>query len=161
MNHNVWSFIFCVTDLPGSPHNFLGNLFCQQVLKRNFNNKLQISNYDYIHLPPNFDTDKPVLRWFICDLNVNCRLDTNGLLSLPHKVYYVSRQNDEWHVSLYQCIPTRLWLLQLLGCSLPKDQYIESAKKYCGTYYWGGRQEQDMIDEMKNQGLPIEPPQTI
>jgi hypothetical protein len=93
----------CVTDLPGSPqnrHNFLGELFCQQVLKRKFNNKLQVLSYDYMHLPPNFDTVKPVRRWFICDLNVNCRLDKNGVLSLPHEVYYVSRQKDEWYMHL-------------------------------------------------------------
>jgi hypothetical protein len=88
----------CVTDLPGSPqnrHNFLGDLFYKQVLKRDFNNKLQISNYHHMHLPPNFDTDKPVRRWFILDLNVNCRLDRTKILSIPHKVYFVSRQNNK------------------------------------------------------------------
>jgi len=38
-----------------------------------------------MHLSPNFDTEKPVWRWFICDLNVNCRLDRNGELSLSQK----------------------------------------------------------------------------
>jgi len=154
----------CVTDLPGSPqnrHNFLGELFCQQVLKRNFNNKLQTSNYDYMHLPPNFDTDKPVLRWFVCDLNVNCRLDRNELLSLPHRVYFVSRQKDEWYVSPYQYVPTKL-TSNFARLFIPKDQYIECAKEYCGTYYWGGRQEQDMVDQMRElQRLPIETSQAI
>lgn len=117
----------CVTDLPGSPqnrHNFLGELFCRQVLRRSFNNKLQISSYDYMHLPPNFDTDNPVVRWFICDLNVNCRLDRNGLLSLPHKVYYVSRQKDEWYVSPYQYIYSLSSDFGFPGCSFQKTSIL-------------------------------------
>lgn len=93
----------CVTDLPGCPQdrqNYLGGLFCQLVLKRRFNNKIQVSNYDYMHMPPNFDTDKPVRRWFICDLNVNCILSKEEVLSLPHAVYYVSRQSDKWYAIL-------------------------------------------------------------
>ena len=89
----------CVTDLPGLPqnrHNFLGTLFCEQVLNRRFNNQLQVSKYDYMHLPPNFDTDQPVRRWFVCDLNVKGRLSKDDVLSLPHRVYNVSRQDDKW-----------------------------------------------------------------
>jgi hypothetical protein len=88
----------CVTDLPGSPqnrHNVLGNAFCQKILNRDFNNKLQIPNYDYMHLPPEFDTDRPVRRWFVFDLNVNGRLEKDEVLGLPHQVYFVSCQNNE------------------------------------------------------------------
>lgn len=93
----------CVTDLPGCPqdrHNFLGRLFCDQILKRGFNNTIQRLSYDYMHMPPNFDTDKPVRKWFICDLNVNCPLSKKEVLSLPHAVYYVSRQTDKWYAGL-------------------------------------------------------------
>jgi len=122
-----------VTDLPGSPqnrHNTLGNLFCQQILNRNFNNQVQVSNYDYMHLPPNFDTDKPVRRWFVFDLNVNCRLSKEEVLSLPHDVYSVSQQDDEWRF-------------------LEKPHYVDKAKNICSTYCWGGRREQELVAQMK------------
>ena len=32
-----------------------------------------------------------------------------------------------------------------------KEQYIDEAKRRCSTYFWGGRQEQDLIDKMKVQ----------
>ncbi|OCK73608.1 hypothetical protein K432DRAFT_430502 [Lepidopterella palustris CBS 459.81] len=130
----------CVTDLPGSPqnrHNVLGNAFCQQILKRAFNNKLQTSKYDYMHLPPNFDTDKSVRRWFVLDLDVNCRLEKDEVLALHHQVYFVSRQNNEW-------------------VFIPRPQYLVKAKDYCTTYCWGGRQEQDIVEKMRTQGLSIE-----
>ncbi|KIV98884.1 uncharacterized protein PV09_09374 [Verruconis gallopava] len=123
----------CVTDLPGSPqnrHNVLGNAYCKQILKRNFNNQIRATGYDFMHLPPNFDMEKPVRRWFICDLNVNRRLDKEQVLKLPHSVYSVSRHNNEL-------------------IFIPRNQYVKTAKEYCTTYYWGGRQEQDMADTLR------------
>ncbi|KIW05860.1 uncharacterized protein PV09_03063 [Verruconis gallopava] len=123
----------CVTDLPGSPqnrHNVLGNAFCKQILKRDFNSQIQAPSYDFMHIPPNFDTEKPVRRWFICDLNVNRRLNKEQVLELPHSVYSVSRRNNEWNF-------------------IPRNHYVEKAKEYCATYYWGGRQEQDMADTLR------------
>ena len=32
-----------------------------------------------------------------------------------------------------------------------KEQYIDEAKRRCSTYFWGGRQEQDLMDKMKVQ----------
>jgi len=90
-----------VTDLPGCPqdrHNTLGKLFCEHVLHRKFHNKIQVSNYDFMHLPPQLD--KPVRRWFIFDSNVNCPLEKEEVLSLPRSVYYVSRPKDEWRVTV-------------------------------------------------------------
>lgn len=87
-----------VTDLPGSPqnrHNVLGEAVCKQILKRGFNNQIRKSSYDYMHIPPNFDTDKRVRRWFICDLNVKCRLSKEEVFDLPHKVYSISWQKNE------------------------------------------------------------------
>ena len=89
----------CVTDLPGCPqnrHNFLGDLFCRQVLERDFDTSLQILSRDHIHIPADFDTEKPVRRWFVIDLNVNSRLSRDEVKELPHQVYMVSRQDDRW-----------------------------------------------------------------
>ena len=89
----------CVTDLPGNPqarHYTLGDLFCKQVLKRHLNAKLQVSGYDHMYIPPGFDSDQPVKRWFIYDLNVTGRLKEEELLAIPHMVFLASRQNDKW-----------------------------------------------------------------
>lgn len=59
-----------VMDLPGCPqdrHNTLGKLFCEHVLHRQFNNKIQVPNYDFIHLPPQFNKDKPVRAGRVSD----------------------------------------------------------------------------------------------
>lgn len=88
-----------VTDIPGCPqnrHNFIGDLFCNQVLERDFDTRLRTSGRDHIHLSPNFDTVKPVRKWFIIDLDVNGRLSRDEVKELPHQVYTLSRQGDGW-----------------------------------------------------------------
>lgn len=62
----------------------------------NFDTGLQTSGRDHIHLPPNFDTDKPVRKWFIIDLNVNSCLSRDEVKELPHQAYAVSRQDNRW-----------------------------------------------------------------
>ena len=92
----------CVTDLPGCPqnrHNTLADIFCRQVLNRRCCYELQLPAYDYMHIPPHFDTDKPVRRWFVLDLNVQSRLSRDEVLSLPHAVYSVSWQENRWYIN--------------------------------------------------------------
>lgn len=92
----------CAADLPGHPRdreNTVASLFCELVLKREFNRKLRVSTYDFAHTTPGLDTTKPtVRRWFICDLNVTSELTRDELLSLPHSVYSLSLQNGNWYV---------------------------------------------------------------
>ena len=92
-----------VRDLPGPPenrHNFLGDLFCTSVLRRTFQNDVRKPHYDHVHIPPEFDTERAVRKWFILDLNVYCRFDKAEVQKIPHEVYSVSHPNDEWYVSL-------------------------------------------------------------
>ncbi|KAE8389271.1 hypothetical protein BDV23DRAFT_184673 [Aspergillus alliaceus] len=67
----------CVTDIGGNPqrrHNTLGSAFCEEVLHREFRASLQPTGYDHVHIPADFDSVKPVKRWFIFDLNNFYRL---------------------------------------------------------------------------------------
>jgi hypothetical protein len=90
----------CPADLPGHPRdreNAVASLFCKQVLKREFNRKLQVCKYDFSHTTPELDTTEPtVRRWFICDLNVTRELTRDEVLSLHHEVYSISLQNCNW-----------------------------------------------------------------
>jgi hypothetical protein len=89
----------CVTDVPGNPqarHHTLRDLFCNQVLKRPLSATLQVSGYDNIYIPPGFDSDQPVKRWFIYDLNVTGTLEDDELLAIPHMVFLASRQDSAW-----------------------------------------------------------------
>lgn len=88
----------CVTDITGDPqrrHNTLGETFCKQVLGREFRAELQPSCYDHVHIPPDFDSDRPLKRWFILDLGVVQQLTPEAVARLPHSVYLASRQNGK------------------------------------------------------------------
>ena len=89
----------CVTDIPGNPQgrfSLLGDLFCQEFLGRNLDILYQGSSYDHVHIPCDFDSDQPIRRYFIYDLNITGTLQKEELLQLPHLVYYVSRNNGKW-----------------------------------------------------------------
>jgi hypothetical protein len=89
----------CVTDIPGNPlarPNTLGNLFCNYVLHRDLNAQLQVSGFDSMHIPLGFNSEHPVEKWFIYDLNVVSTLEKHELLEIPHQVFLASRQKDDW-----------------------------------------------------------------
>jgi len=89
-----------VTDLPGDiyrRHTTLGELFSAKVLLRSIKQTISIDGYDGIIIPPNFNSEKPISRWFIYDLNVTGKKTQAELLETPHKVYLACKQeNDEW-----------------------------------------------------------------
>lgn len=86
-------------EIPGNPQdrqNTVANLFCEQLLQRPFHRNIDVSGYDFSHATPDFDTDKPVRRWFILDLGVEGTLTRDEVLTLPHEVYLLSKHDDEW-----------------------------------------------------------------
>lgn len=88
----------CVTDIAGDPqrrHNSLGETFCKQVLGRPFHAELQPCCYDHVHIPADFDSDRPLKRWFIFDLGVQQQLPAEAVAQIPHSVYLASCQDDE------------------------------------------------------------------
>ena len=87
-----------ITDLPGTPqerHRSLGDLICQQLLGRKINVSFKDSTYDHIHIPGDFDSDRPVHKYFIYDLNITRALEKEELLQIPHLVYSINRNNDK------------------------------------------------------------------
>lgn len=89
-----------VTDIPGNPQrrpDTLAEAFCSQVLGREFNPTLQPSSYDHVHIPAEFDSDQPLKRWFIIDINVKEQLTTESVKRIPHQVYLASCQHAEWY----------------------------------------------------------------
>ncbi|GMF67424.1 unnamed protein product [Aspergillus oryzae] len=89
----------CVTDIGGNPqrrHSTLGSAFCEEVLNREFRASLQPTGYDHVHIPADFDSTKPVKRWFIFDLDVRAELGADEVAQIPHQVYLASRQGDNW-----------------------------------------------------------------
>jgi methylsterol monooxygenase len=88
----------CVTDIDGFPqrrHVKIGGDFCEIVLNRAFNPTLHPSGYDHIHIPADFDSQKPLKRWFILDLDVTQPLNQEDVLQLPHQVYLASQQSGK------------------------------------------------------------------
>lgn len=91
----------CVTNIPGEicrRPNTLGQIFCTNVLGRNFEHNVELPAYDMVHIPPGFDSEKDVKRWFVCDLNVQCELEREDVEKLPHAVYQASYIDDKWCV---------------------------------------------------------------
>lgn len=123
-----------VTDIPGDPlarSETLGKLFCDEVLRRPFRPALSPSSYDHGHLLPGFDSDEPVSEWFIYDLNVTCELAKDELVNVPHHVFFASLQGgDELRF-------------------IPRPNSAEAAQKRARIYYWGGRNEQQIVRQMR------------
>jgi len=89
----------CVTDIPGPTQkrfHTLGNDFSQYQFKRNIQDEPSSLGYDHPHIPGDFDSDKPLKRWFIYDFNVKGPLTKEQTLALPHEVYLASRQDEDW-----------------------------------------------------------------
>jgi hypothetical protein len=74
----------------------LRNAVCSVVVQRDFQPQLEPSGYDHIHIPPDFDSAKPLKRWFILDLNVIEKLDKTQVSQIPHEVYLASHQEHGW-----------------------------------------------------------------
>jgi hypothetical protein len=88
------------TDLPGEPgkrHNTLAELISANILKRPFRPWPQVKSFDYSHTVPDLDTNQPKRKWFICDFNVKNELSRTEVRLLPHKVYSMSLQDNEWY----------------------------------------------------------------
>jgi hypothetical protein len=88
-----------VTDIPGPNQKrfyTLGNDFSQHQFERTIQDKPSLSGYDHPHIPGDFDSDKPLKRWFIYDFNVEGPLTKEQTLALPHEVYVASRQGEHW-----------------------------------------------------------------
>lgn len=89
----------CVTDIPGElgrRPNTLGEIFCSNVLHRDFNGDIKPSGFDSVHIPPGFESLQPIKRWFVCDLNVVSELGKEELLAIPHLVYHASLIDGKW-----------------------------------------------------------------
>lgn len=87
-----------VTDIPGKPlrrHTTLAEIFCNQVLHRPLNPQPNPSCYDGMHIPEGIDSDNPVKRWLIYDINVQGPLNQEELLDIPHKVFLACKNGEE------------------------------------------------------------------
>ena len=87
-----------VTDVLGNPpkrFRILGDALCQHLFKRDMNAMIDPLGYDACHIPPDFDSETPVRRWFAYDLNVTSVLTTEEVQELPHLVFMASRQQNE------------------------------------------------------------------
>jgi hypothetical protein len=88
----------CVTDIDGCPqrrHVKIGEDFCATMLNRGFNPTLHPAGYDHVHIPADFDSEKPLKRWFILDLDVVQTLNQEDVLQLPHEIYLASQQKGK------------------------------------------------------------------
>jgi methylsterol monooxygenase len=65
------------------------------MLNRPFSPTLHPAGYDHVHIPADFDSLKPLKRWFIVDLDVVQPLNQEDVLQLPHQVYLASQQNGK------------------------------------------------------------------
>jgi len=89
----------CVADIPGDINrrpNTLGQIFCSEVLHRDFNKDIKLSGFDSVHIPPDFESVQPIKGWFVCDLNVVSELEKEELPAIPHLVYHASLINGRW-----------------------------------------------------------------
>lgn len=65
------------------------------MLGRPFRSTLDPTGYDHVHIPADFDSEKPIKRWFILDWNVTQVLSRDAVSEIPHQVYLASRQNGK------------------------------------------------------------------
>ncbi|KAL4951903.1 hypothetical protein BDW69DRAFT_201135 [Aspergillus filifer] len=123
------------TDIPGVPERrfiTLGEIFCEEVLGRELHWVINPSSYDFVHIPPGFDSKDSIKRWFIMDLNVREELSRVDLQHLPHLVYLAS-----WQDKGRKFIERKNW--------------TGSAAKKASIYTWGGRQEQRSLAPMRQR----------
>lgn len=88
----------CVTDIDGCPrrrHVKIGENYCETILNRSLKPTLLPAGYDHIHIPADFDSQNPLKRWFILDLDVTQPLNQEDVLQIPHQVYLASQQSGK------------------------------------------------------------------
>ncbi|KAL3476376.1 hypothetical protein BJX99DRAFT_142321 [Aspergillus californicus] len=122
-----------VTDIPGNPQRrfiTLAEAFCKNVLDRDFYPIVQPFSYDHVHIPGDYDSNQPLKRWFIIDLDVKEELATEIVAQLPHLVYLASYKDSEWNFIL-------------------REKWTQQAISRAGLYTWGGRQEQREVAKMR------------
>jgi hypothetical protein len=89
----------CVTDIPGEVLKrpiTLGKLFCIKILNRELNTHIQRSGFDAVHVLGGYDSQTPLRRWFIYDLNVVEEIGKDELLTVPHSIYQAHLVKDDW-----------------------------------------------------------------
>ncbi|KAF1821981.1 uncharacterized protein K489DRAFT_380725 [Dissoconium aciculare CBS 342.82] len=62
----------------------LGEMFCETHLNRNFE---AASGRDHVTIPPGFDSENDVKRWFIFDFNVKGLVRRSDLRQIRHECY--------------------------------------------------------------------------
>lgn len=83
-------FQVIVSDVPGNPgrrHYTLCNAFCEKALGRELQEDTRQPSYDHIHIPGDIDSDLPLQRWVILDLNVTGPLSQKDVLELQHQCF--------------------------------------------------------------------------
>ena len=65
------------------------------MLGRPFRSELHPAGYDHVHIPADFDSEKPLKRWFILDANVTQRLSRDAVSQIPHQVYLASQRKGK------------------------------------------------------------------
>lgn len=86
-----------VTDIPGDALArpcTLGNFLCNHELGRDLDLN-GADQFDYVHIPPGFDSENPVNRWFVYDLGVTGPLNETEVSQNLHCVYLCSFQGDD------------------------------------------------------------------
>jgi hypothetical protein len=88
-----------LTDIPKDPyrrHITLGELFSETTQFRRIDHSMTPDGYDHVVIPPDCNSEKPVDKWFIYDLNVKGEKTREELLATPHKVYLACKDKDNW-----------------------------------------------------------------
>lgn len=88
-----------VNDIPGEKgrrYLTLAEIFSTKVLGRPFRREIKPEGYDGSIIPPDFDSEKPLKRWFIYDLNVKGTKTKPELAVTPHKVYLACLRDGDW-----------------------------------------------------------------
>lgn len=88
-----------VTDIPGElgrRYLTLIELFAKKLMDRPFQRQITPDGYDGSTIPPDFDSDQPIKRWFIYDLNVKGPKTREELVATTHKVYLACKRDEDW-----------------------------------------------------------------
>lgn len=91
-----------VLDIPGEPlaRPFtLGNDISQQLFGRPLRRIPEGDSleFDAVHCPPRFDSDKDVKEYFMFDFGVVSKIDRESLESVHHQLYLAHRSGDTWY----------------------------------------------------------------
>ena len=78
----------------GRRHATLGAALSMQVLGRDWHERLDVTSFDSVHVPPDLEATMPLKRWVVYDFNVRRELDQAQLLQLKHRCFLASYQND-------------------------------------------------------------------